>query len=416
MTTDLARARPSAGNRLSIHRNGTARRASPLLAELRELAPGIAARSAEIERERQIPRDLMETLKSIGVFRLFAPQIHGGLELDLPTALEVIEATSRVDSSIGWSAMINCVGTLMAALLPRETYDEIYRDGPDVVFAGSIQPGGTAERAPGGWRVAGRWPLASGCVHAGWMLGTCVVTERGKPLPGKGGRPQMLTVCLPADCWEIEDTWFASGLKGTASRHIVLRERFVSAPNVLDFEDGVPCMPGPIYRTVPQILPIPHGAVAVGIAEAALDDLLAHLATGRQQFHTTVPMRESETLQFELGRAVADLRAARALYRAQGASHWRRALAGTLKDEALFIESAQAGAWTTATCIRVVGTCFALAGASAVYDNSPLQRRLRDIHTAAQHFTVQQRHYTAAGRITVEQYRQRSEAPQRAAE
>jgi alkylation response protein AidB-like acyl-CoA dehydrogenase len=416
MTTDFGRARLSAGNRLSFDEGGRAKRAKQLLAEIRKLGPGIAARSAEIERERQIPRDLMATLKSVGVFRMLVPASHGGFELDLPAALDAIEALARIDGSVGWAAMIGSVASILATLLPRETYDRIYRDGPDVVIAGSNQPGGTAEAVPGGWRMSGRWPLASGCVHAAWMLGTCIVTEGGKPLLGKDGRPQMRSFGLPAADWQIEDTWFASGLKGTASHHIVLMETVVPAANVFDFEEAMPCVPGLIYRTVPQILPILHGPVGVGIAEAALDDLLAHVAGGRQQFQAAVPMRESETLQFELGRVTADLKAAQALHRAQAASQWKQALTGVPGDQALFVENAQASAWVTTACVRVVDACFALAGTSAIYDNSPLQRRLRDIHTAAQHFTVQQRHYAAAGRIAVDQYRQRSEARRHAAE
>ena len=33
-----------------------------------------------------------------------------------------------------------------------------------------------------------------------------------------------------------------------------------------------------------------------------------------------------------------------------------------------------------------------------VYDSSPLQRRLRDMHAAAQHGVVHQRHYAAVGK------------------
>src|SRR5260221_163656 len=53
-----------------------------LLANIGELAPDIAARAAEIEAGRRLPPDLVDTLKSIGVFRLFVPQTHGGLELE----------------------------------------------------------------------------------------------------------------------------------------------------------------------------------------------------------------------------------------------------------------------------------------------------------------------------------------------
>src|SRR5258708_22000047 len=61
-------------------------KAEPLLAEIRELAPAISARVAEIEAGRRLPLHLVATLRSIGVFRMFAPQSHGGLELDLPAA------------------------------------------------------------------------------------------------------------------------------------------------------------------------------------------------------------------------------------------------------------------------------------------------------------------------------------------
>jgi indole-3-acetate monooxygenase len=54
-------------------------------------------------------------------------------------------------------------------------------------------------------------------------------------------------------------------------------------------------------------------------------------------------MRDSEAFQFELGRVSAELRAARAFFQAQVESHWRHALAGTLKDDTLLIEGTQAG-------------------------------------------------------------------------
>jgi alkylation response protein AidB-like acyl-CoA dehydrogenase len=384
----------------------TARR---LLADVRELAPGIAARAAEIEDARRIPPDLVEALRSIGVFRIFVPQSHGGFELDLPTGLEIITALGRIDGSVGWTAMNSNGGSIFAPSLPRETYDRVYQNGPDVTFAGSTQPVGTAEATAGGWRVSGRWPFASGCQHADWMVGFCVMTEGGKPLPGEGGRPRIRGACLPARDWQIEDTWYAAGLKGTGSHHIILRDKIVPAVNFFDLEGAVPCLPGPLYQAVPQLLPLFHGASDVGMAEGVLDDLLALADTGRQQLRAAVQMRESETFQFELGRVTADLRAARAFLQVQSASHWRHALAGTLRDETLLAQGTQAGIWVATTCVRVADACFALAGGSAVYDSSPLQRRLRDLHTAAQHATVQQRHYAAAGRIAAEQFRRRFE-------
>src|SRR5262245_18398186 len=129
--------------------------AESLLTDIRRLAPDIKSRAAEIETGRRVPPDLIETLKSIGGFRMFVPRSHGGLELDFPAALEVIEALARTESSVGWNVAISGGTSLFASLLPRDTYELVYQSGPHTIIAGSAQPAGTAEATSGGWRVSG---------------------------------------------------------------------------------------------------------------------------------------------------------------------------------------------------------------------------------------------------------------------
>src|SRR3979411_152434 len=139
--------------------------AQRLLADIRELAPHVTSRATEIETGRRIPLELVEALRSIGVFRMFVPQSHGGLELDLPTALEVIGALGRLDGSLGWTAMIGAGSAIFVPYLPRETYDQVYRNGPDMIIAASAQPAGMAAAAAGGWRLTGPGPVLCGCAH-----------------------------------------------------------------------------------------------------------------------------------------------------------------------------------------------------------------------------------------------------------
>src|SRR3982075_219194 len=134
-----------------------------LLADIRELAPHVTSRAAEIETERRIPLDLVDALRSIGVFRMFVPQSHGGLELDLPTALQVIAALGRLDGSLGWTAMIGAGSAIFVPYLPRETYDQVYQNGPDMIIAASAQPAGMAEAVHDGWRINGRGAFMGGC-------------------------------------------------------------------------------------------------------------------------------------------------------------------------------------------------------------------------------------------------------------
>jgi alkylation response protein AidB-like acyl-CoA dehydrogenase len=380
---------------------GNASAAKRLLVDIRELTPALSARAAELEAAGRIPTDVVELLKAIGAFRLFVPKSHGGLELDLPSGLRIITALARVDGSVGWTAMIGSGSHLFTPLLPRPTYDQLYRSGPDVMVAGVSQPAGTAEATDGGWRVNGRWPFASGCLHADWMAGFCVMTEGGKRLAGpddaKG--PLIRGFFMPARDWQVEDTWYAGGLKGTGSHHIVMKDKLVPAANFFDPENGARGLPGPLYQSVREVLPLFHGAFSVGMARGALDELVELAGTGRQQLRAAVPMRDSELFQAELGRVAADVRAAEAFQQIQAESQWRRALAGTLKDDASLDEATQAGIWIATTCVRAIDACFALAGGSAVYETSPLQRRLRDMHVAAQHAVVHQRHYVGAGKL-----------------
>ena len=204
---------------------------------------------------------------------------------------------------------------------------------------------------------------------------------------------------LPAHDWKIEDTWYVAGLKGTGSHHIAIRGTLVPAANFFDLANGRSCLPGPLYQAVLQLLPVIHGASSLGIAEGALDELAELANTGSKHLQAAVPMRDSEVFQAELGRIEAELRAARAFLQVQAASHWRQALAGTLKDEALLTQGTQTAIWLAATCVRAADACFALAGSSALYESSPLQRRLRDLHVAAQHGAAQQRHYVKAGKL-----------------
>ncbi|HKR47239.1 MAG TPA: acyl-CoA dehydrogenase family protein [Paraburkholderia sp.] len=376
-----------------------------MLDEIRQLAPSIASRAAEIEAARRMPADLVETLKAIGIYRMFVPRSHGGMELDLPQGLRVIVELAKIDGSVGWTAMIAGGSALIASLLNIQTYDQVYESGPDVILGGSSQPGGTAQPAPGGWRVSGRWPFASGCQQAEWMVGFCVMTKDGKPFPGYAGEdgpPLVRGFILPASEWQIEDTWHVAGLKGSGSHHIAIADKIVPESNFFHIEGGVPCLPGPLYQSVLELIPVMHSAFSVGVAKGALEELVAFANTGRRQLRAVTAMRDSELFQAELGRVGADLRAAQAFMEAQATSHWGHALAGTINDAALRMQSTQNAVWIASTCVRIADACFALGGGSALYNASPLQRRLRDLHAGAQHVVAQQRNYAAVGKLLLE--------------
>ena len=376
--------------------------ADELLQKVRDLAPEIGERAGEAEALRRIPPDLIEKLRAAGVFRMFAPRSHGGLELDFPEGLKVIAEVARADGSAGWTVMIGSASAVILSRLPRPTFDEIFVQGPDLIQAGLAgAPRGRAERVAGGYQVSGDWPFSSGCEHADFIIGACMVTEGGEPLPGpiEGGPPLVRIVGLPASAWTIKDTWTVAGLKGTGSHTTALAGVFVPEAQTLEL-GGPSCLPGPLYAGLGPWIPLMHSAFAAGLARGMIDDLAGVARGGRRQLFARASMQDSPIFQYELGALDAETCAAEALLEVRAQLQWGRAQRGELGPAAM-PDSLQTGVWVTHAALHVASAGFTLAGASALYDSSPIQRRMRDMHAAAQHAVVQTQNYQGLGAALV---------------
>ncbi|MFC0002840.1 acyl-CoA dehydrogenase family protein [Micromonospora siamensis] len=360
--------------------------ADDLIRAVQDLAPELTARAGEIEREREIPADLLDRLRTAGCFRMFVPRSHGGYEVDLRTGMAVLEALARADGSTGWTVMIGAESPHLLAMLPRDRFDKLYAAGPDVVVAGAFAPLGRAELADGGYQVAGRWPFASGCRHADWIFGNCVLTWDGEPLPGTAGQPpETRSMLFPADRVTVVDTWHVLGLRGTGSHDVLVDPVFCPAEETFDLFTGTPCVPGPGF-VAPLVHFVLHlGAVAVGIAQGALDDLTALLGDGRQRLYARQPLADSPAFRIQLGRAELQVRAARALLHSLADELWTVCVEKPSAVAELHPTISASLPWVTELVTAAVDTCYRAAGGGATRDSSPIQRRFRDLHTFGQH-------------------------------
>ena len=159
-----------------------------------------------------------------------------------------------------------------------------------------------------------------------------------------------------------------------------------------------PTRSGPLYTAPLAVLPLHFGAMAVGLAEGALRDIGALAKSGKRLQFAAVDLKDSPVFHHELGRAQAKVNAARALLHAQAERQWTLAVRDSL-DAAGAVEMGQSLAWIAESCAQAVDACYTLGGSSVVFDASPLQRRLRDIHAVTQHATLNPRQYAFAGEI-----------------
>ncbi len=359
------------------------------------LAPVIAARAGEIEEARRLPPDLLADLTAAGCFRMLLPRSHGGAGVDLATSMRVYEELGRADASVAWTVGIGAGCWLDLVGLPRATFDALFASGPGVKFGGAINPAGVAVPAEGGFRVTGRWAFVSGCQHCDWIYGNCI--EEGAA--GEGDMPPLRLALFRAGEIEIEDTWSVSGLCGTGSHDIVADDVFVPAERTFALLSAEPCLDEPLVRVpLPSPYALQMASVALGIAQGALDDILA-LATDKVPLFAGASLAANPLFQNQLAESDARLRAARALVYADAGTAWATALAGdafTPRHRARIRASA---VWATDAAAAVVDTAYRAGGGSSLYTASPLQRRLRDIHALTQHFLVKLDSLTTAGAV-----------------
>lgn len=365
---------------------------SDVRAAIDAVLPEVVASAGDTERLRRLPDELVRALRDAGLFRMLVPADFGGLGVEFPTSVEVLRSIARADGAAGWSVMINTESPQLLALLPRSTFEEIYESGPDVTIAGAFAPKGVATRVDGGVTVAGRWQFASACEHSDLLFGNCVVPS------DPGVAPVLRCVVAPRAAWKIHDTWDTLGLRGTGSHDIELADVFVPDDHTFDLFGGEPCFDGPEWSAPVLQFGLHIGAVALGIADGAHQAAVEIATGGKSRLYGRTPLKESELFQFRLGRAEADLRAAEAMLYRQVDEFWSAARLG----EASMLMAPrilQSVSWVVDTCVRVVDACYHGSGGSAAYRSSPLERRVRDIHTLHQHASIQETVFANSGAL-----------------
>jgi alkylation response protein AidB-like acyl-CoA dehydrogenase len=168
-------------------------------------------------RQCRLSAKMVNLLKEAGIYRALVARRFGGDECSPTEFFRRIEQISSVDGSTGWVASFGHSALYLAAL-PITTLEQLYANGPDVVFAGGIYPPQPAPSVNGGFLVNGRWSWGSGSTGADFV-GVGIQTDEGN---GSGGLPRIAV--LPQAKASIVENWNVNGMKGTGSHDIVVKD------------------------------------------------------------------------------------------------------------------------------------------------------------------------------------------------
>jgi alkylation response protein AidB-like acyl-CoA dehydrogenase len=359
----------------------------------------VAAASDEIESTRRLPPALLDRLHQAGLFRLLLPRSSNGIETDPVTFFHVIETIARDDGSTGWCLSQAGGCAMAAAYLDLPVAHAIFGNDPRAVLAWGPGPKVRAVECDGGYSVTGVWSFASGGRHATWLGAHCPIYQAdGSPRLDEGGRQQERTMLVRTEDVAWTDIWNTVGLRGTASDQFALDDHFVRSDHSITRQFDQECREsGPLYRMGSgTCYQVGFAGVACGIARGALD-YFVDMAQSKVARGSKSPLRDNAVVQSSLAQAEVNLRAARGFVLQSMADTWKHLAAGATITVEQRITIRMAATHAIHKAREAVDFAYHAAGATAIFENHPLERRFRDIHTVTQQLQGQLKHFETVG-------------------
>jgi 3-hydroxy-9,10-secoandrosta-1,3,5(10)-triene-9,17-dione monooxygenase len=364
----------------------TASDTATLLARAAAMRPILERNAEKTDSLRRLADENVQALKDAGLCRLMVPARFGGYQTSVRTYVDVLAEIGRGCGSTSWVASLLNVCAWLAALFPERAQADIWGANPDTWIAGSLAPNGHAVAVDGGWRVTGRWPWASGSLHAQWAAcGIHMKNDRGEMV-------NFGLSLMPMHQLRIEDTWFMAGMKGTGSNTIVATDAFVPEHRFLPYPQAfagtyrTEFIDETVYRVA--LVPVTVLILApsqLGVARAALDHAVAKAPT-RGITHTNFATQaESSGFQMQIAEAAMKIDTATMHVQRAADDLDRAAAEGRLMDLTARARVRMDTALAAKYCRDAVELLVAAHGTSSLADANRMQRFWRDVHTASHH-------------------------------
>ena len=364
-----------------------------------DLGPMIDAAADRIEQDRDLPADLFAALRARGLFRLVQPTEYGGAELDPPSLVQVIEAVASHDASTAWCVGQTNICAITSAYLEPSVVNDIF--GPEQgILAWGPGPG-EAHVVPGGFRVKGEFDFASGSRLASWLGAHVPVIEPdGSRRLGANGKPVTYTMFFPKSCVTVRDTWQVMGLRGTGSDSYSVNDLFVPEAYSLARDTAVlPRVPGKLYVFTPSMLYASSFAgIALGIARTVMKSFVSDVKDTKPRGASRA-RGDSHVMQSTVAQNEARLRSARVFLLSAVMDTWEDVKRDGVITQDHLVSIRMASTWAIQSAREAVAQLYGAAGAMAIFQTRPFERRFRDIHTVTQQIQGHPAHFETVGQI-----------------
>ena len=361
--------------------------ADELVARARTLAPKLRERAMRAERDRNIPRKLVDEFIDAGLIHTLQPMRWGGYEHDHEVAFDIaVELGKSTCGSSAWCLNYLADHACMLALFPEEAQHDVWSRDKAACIATSAAPTGTVTAAPGGYRLNGRWSWCSGLRHSHWIMIGGLVHRAGED------HPDMRLYLVPVSDLKQDDTWYCAGLRASGSNTAVLDDVFVPEHRSVSFSSlrdgnspGSKVNTHPIYRA-PFIAVHSYALLApvLGLARGGYADFTTWT---RQRYLTYTPLSIAQhvPVQIRVAEIAAQIDAAELLARRAFKLARQDYTGMTLETRTLLRRDFT---FAVRTLREAMDDLVKISGSSGLMDDNSIQRCWRDAHAISSHVVM----------------------------
>jgi alkylation response protein AidB-like acyl-CoA dehydrogenase len=325
------------------------------------------------------------------------PRALGGLELDLPLQVQVVEELGKADASTAWAVNQGCTFAMFSAFMKPEAARAIWIDKPRSVVSNSPMPSAQAVAAPGGFRVTAKQGFSTGCMHASWVAAHAQVIENGE-VRKRNGKPEIRYCMVPKTQAQLHDTWRTRGMRGTGTHTFEVKDVFVPEDHTVLTSRDTLVTDGPRYR-VPQTLTFAagDGIVALAVARSCLEAFF-ELAGAKAPRHMTGLLRDQAISQSTVGQAEALISSGRAYLMETVVNIWDEAVRTGTSSMEKRVALRLAATHAIRVAAQAVEGIYTDCGGSAIFEGNLIQRHFQDIHVITQHLQGRRAFYEMVGK------------------
>ncbi len=327
-----------------------------------------------LDREDEVPLDLIDKMKKLGLFGITVPEEYGGMALDYTTFAMIFEEISK-----GFMSLSGAIGThhiLTYVLTHYGTEEQKRRFLPDL--AAGRKRGGLALTEPGaGTDVANLQTTATKDGEEYVLNGTkmfitngrygdafCLLARTDQAAEPKHRGISCFVVEKGGSGFRVGRDLDKLGYRGLDTSELIFEDYRIPAENLVGGQEG---------RGFGQVMSgletgrINVAARAVGVAQAAFQAAI-HYAQQRETFG--VPISQHQAIQLKLADMATKIQAARLLTYDAAAK----------KDlgQRVDLESGMAKLFASETCQEVALEAMRVHGGYGYIKDSPVERYYRD--------------------------------------